>query len=431
MPTLKITQRTVEALAGEKGGDVLYWDSSPEGPQGFGLRVTPNGVKSFIFQYRLKGFPARRLTIGKYGKLTVAQGRKIAQDHAYSVAKGLDPREAQRKKARDARTLGFAEYLDRFVTVYLKSEWPDSWEEAEKRLRNHALPKLKGKALPEITSTDVGDVLDAVRPQKALARNLYVLLKLLFDFAAAPERRDIDVSPMAGMKAPPAPKSRKRVLSPDEIVAAWRASYTLNGPQGPFVRLLFATLQRRTEVADLPWRETNKDARRWVIDGDRVKNDTDHLVHLNDLAVAELEGLGWKRRGLALTTTGATGLSGFSKLKKKLDAAMFPILQKMADERAEALGEDSHPVTLDPWRLHDIRRSGTTALQALGFPVEVTEKVINHRSGEVSGIKAVYNLYAYENEKRAALDAWGAYLDRLIKGADAASNVVALAEARA
>jgi hypothetical protein len=118
-------------------------------------------------------------------------------------------------------------------------------------------------------------------------------------------------------------------------------------------------------------------------------------------------------------------------MKAKLDAAMVPILQKMADERAKALGEDPHTVTLDPWRLHDIRRSGTTALQALGFPVEVTEKVINHRSGEVSGIKAVYNLYAYENEKRAALDAWGSYLDRLIKGADTASNVVALAEMRA
>lgn len=430
MPTLKITKRAVDALKAAPAGDVLYWDASPEGPQGFGIRVTPKGAKSFIFQYRLKGFPARRVTIGRYGKVTVEQARKVAQDHSYSVAKNTDPLEAQRKKARDARTLGFEDYLDRFVKAYLKVEWEDSWEEAEKRLRNHALPKLKGKAMPEITSTDIGDVIDAVRGQKALARNLYVLLKLLFDFAAAPERKDIDRSPMTGMKAPPNPKARKRVLSPDEIVAIWKASYELNNPFGPFVRMLFATLQRRTEVADLPWKELAEEGRRWLIDGDRVKNDDDHLVPLNDLAMAEMAGRGWKRRGLVFSTTGETGVSGFSRMKKKLDTETVKILQKLADDRAKALGEKSHPVSVERWTLHDIRRSGTTALQALGFPVEVTEAVINHRSGEVSGIRKVYNLWAYEPEKRAALDAWGAYLDRLIKGADAAPNVVALAERR-
>ncbi len=166
------------------------------------------------------------------------------------------------------------------------------------------------------------------------------------------------------------------------------------------------------------------------MEGDRAKNEEPHLVHLNARALTELDALGWKRRGLVLSTTGSTPISGFSKMKRKLDAAMLPILQDMADKRAAVLGEESHPVGVDRWTLHDIRRSGTTALQALGFPVEVTEKVINHKSGEVSGIRAVYNLWTYEPEKRAALDAWGTYLDKLIAGADA-PNVVQLAAARA
>lgn len=430
MARLKITKRAIDALPTPALADAYHWDTSQDGPPGFGVRVTPKGVKSFVYQFRLKGRPARRITIGRYGPITPDQARTIAQEHAYSVARGTDPVEAQRKRARDACELGFEGYLTRFVDAYLKSEWPDSWQDAEKRLRNHLLPKLKGKVMPEITSVDIGDVLDPLRSRKALARNVYVLTKLLFDWAAAPERRDIDASPMIGMQAPPAPKHRKRVLSPDEIVAIWRATYQLSDPFGPFVRLLFATLQRRTEVSSLPWKELSHNQQLWHIDGRRAKNDHDHLVPLNHLAVAELEARGWRRRGLVLTTTGETGISGYSKMKKKLDMAAVVELQKIANERSDALDEERHPVTLERWTLHDIRRSGTTALQALGFPVEVTEAVINHRSGEVSGIRAVYNLWAYEPEKRAALTAWGNYLDRLVKGAGA-PNVIPLVKSAA
>ena len=430
MARVKITKRKIDALPTPEAADAYHWDTSQEGPRGFGLRITPKGVKSFVYQFRLKGRAARRITLGRYGALTADQARKIALDHSYSVARGEDPVAAQQKRNRDAATLGFRDYVERFANGYLKAEWPDSWQDAKARIVNHVVPALGIKALPEITSTDIGDVIDPLRPQKALARNVYVLLKLLFDWAAAPERRDIDRSPMTGMKAPPAPRSRKRVLSPDEIVAAWRASYSLPAPQGELIRLLFATLQRRNEVACLPWKEIKREESRWYLEGDRAKNEEDHLVHLNALALAELERLGWKRRGLVITTTGITGFSGFSKLKLKLDAAMLPILQQMADKRAVALGEDPHPVALDRWTLHDIRRSGTTALQALGVPVEVTERVINHTSGEVSGIRKVYNLWTYEPEKRDALNRWGDYLARLIAAANE-DNVIALAERRA
>lgn len=415
MPSVKVTKSTVDKLPIPSGGDAYYWDSDRQGPLGFGVRVTPKGVRSFVYQYRLRGRPARRLTIGRYGQLTPDQARTIARDYSLSVREGVDPVEAQRKKARDARSLGFRSYVDRFAEGYLKDAWPDSWADAKGRLTNHVIPKIGSKALPEITATDIGDVLDEIRDRKALARNVYVLLKLLFDWAAAPERRDIDRSPLLGMKAPPMPKARKRVLTPDEIVAAWRASYKLPEPFGPFVRLLFATLQRRNEVARLPWKELKQTDARWHMEGDRAKNEEEHLVHLNALAMVELDKLGWKRRGFVFTTTGKTPISGFSKMKRKLDAAMLPILQELADERAEALGEEKHPVALERWTLHDIRRSGTTALQALGFPVEVTERVINHKSGEVSGIRKVYNLWAYEPEKRAALNAWGDYLKKLVE----------------
>jgi integrase len=178
----------------------------------------------------------------------------------------------------------------------------------------------------------------------------------------------------------------------------------------------------------------------WRLDGARVKNEEDHLVPLSPLAVSVINGLAgapgdkgkfhWKRKGLLFTTTGETPISGFGKLKAKLDRHMLPILQKMADDRADALGEPREMVFLKPWRFHDIRRTGTTQMQALGIPIEVTEKVINHKSGETAGIRGVYNLHAYTDEKRAALQAWADYLERLIASAEK-SNVVVLVERRA
>jgi integrase len=77
------------------------------------------------------------------------------------------------------------------------------------------------------------------------------------------------------------------------------------------MRLLIASLQRRTEVAELPWEELDQERALWSMDAERAKNDEDHIVPLNRLALAELDALGWKRRGLVFTTTGTTAISGF------------------------------------------------------------------------------------------------------------------------
>lgn len=428
MASLKISKRTVDAAAVPATGDAYFWDTDDKG---FGLRVTPKGVRSYVFQYRLRGRPARRLTIGRHGGLTPDAARTIAKRHATSVAEGIDPLEAERQRARDARTLGFTGYLDKFTTGCLKEEWPDSWQDARRLLDNHALPQLKGRALPEITPEHIKDVIDPLRPRKPLARKVWAVLSRLFTWAI--EERDLarERNPMDGVRPPPAPDARKRILSPDELLAAWRASFKLHGPFGPFVRVLIATLQRRNEVAGMPWKETRKATSDWLIDAKRAKNDEDHLCPLNALAMAELEGIGWKSRGLVFTTTGDTPISGFSRMKKQLDKAMLPILQELADKRAEALGEDPAPVEPERWTLHDLRRTGTTVLQSLGVPVEHTEKLLNHKEGETSkGIRKVYHLHRYDAEKRRAADLWAGHLTRLVAGADA-PNVIALAERRA
>lgn len=432
MAVLKITKRNVDAASVPLKNDTYYWDSDL---RGFGLRVTPKGVRSYVVQYRLPGRPARRMTIGIHGSpWTPEKARGRAEEILFDVKRGDDPAHAAQKRARAAVDLEFTRYVETFTEGYLKSEWKDSWVDGKRQLELHVVPHLKGRPLPEIEKHEIAKVIQRLKDRPALARNTHAVLRKLFAWAV--DQGDLQASPIPA--APPVVKARKRVLTPDEIVAAWQASFKLTRPMGQFVRSLFATLQRRNEVAGMSWAELAELNLIWRQEGDRVKNEEDHLVPLNFLAVDLLNDIAagptpdpakvkhWPRKGLVFTTTGTTHISGYSKVKKRLDMEMLPILQALADKRSDALGEEREPVVLPPWRFHDIRRTGTTQMQALGIPIEVTEKVINHKSGETAGIRGVYNLHAYTEEKRKALESWAGYLARLIADAEKDLNLIAL-----
>ena len=416
---MRITKKAVDTAPIPVGGDVYFWDTEP---RGFGLRVTPNGIRSYVVQYRLSGRPARRTTIGVHGSpWTPETARSEALRLLTIVRSGVDPVEARKKAVRLATDFEVAAYVGNFVTGYLQTEWPDTWRTAKRQLETYFVQPLKGRSLMMIERHDVTAILDGLRGMPAAARNVHAVIRKLFRWAV--NRGDLAVSPIAEMEAPAAVKARKRVLSPDELIAVWQASAFLPTPYGPWVRLLMITLQRRNEVAGLGWPELSHNGRLWALPGDRAKNGRDHIVPLSALALAELDELKWKTRGLLFPSSRETPISGFAKIKSKLDAAVLPLLQGMADERADALGEDREAVTLPRWVLHDLRRTGTTAMQSLGVPIEVTERCINHISGETAGIRGVYNLHSYATEKRDAMEAWSAYLQKLIVGSHGLSTV--------
>lgn len=417
MAQAKLGKRTIDAL-GTPERDQFLWD---ENLSGFGLKVTPAGGKVFIFQYRLggRGTKTKRWTIGRYGApWTPAKAREEAERLSILVSQGVDPIAEQKERNRIRETKGFAAYVETFAEGYLEPEWGKSWKQAKRVLEMHAVPVLGDKPIPDIGAEHIYQVLDRLRHRPGIQRTTWAVLSALFKWAD--KRDDIARSPMEKVDPPSGVKARKRVLTPAELRAIWHASYELEDPRGALVRLLMITLQRRSEVAALPWSELDRDRLLWRIDGFRAKNGQDHLVPLSPLAFAELDTIGWKKRGLVLpSSTGKTPVSNFSDMKTALDRAVLSYMQDAADASAVALGEDRHEVTISPWRLHDLRRTGTTNLQALGFPIEVTERAINHhQSGEVSGIRAIYNLYEYLDEKVAAMNAWSAHLHNIVTESD-------------
>ena len=103
--------------------------------------------------------------------------------------------------------------------------------------------------------------------------------------------------------------------------------------------------------------------------------------------------------GLMFTTTGRTPVSGWSKLKARLDATM----------------------NIPPWRLHDLRRTAATGMAEIGIAPHIVEAALNHVSGARAGVAGTYNRAAYAPEKRAALERWAAHVEGLISGN---SNIV-------
>ena len=201
------------------------------------------------------------------------------------------------------------------------------------------------------------------------------------------------------MKLDRAASSRDRVLTEEELTLVWRGFAAEGGVFGQLFQLLLVTGQRRGEVAGMQWRIRNGNPNEavWEIPGSRTKNRRPHLVPLSPGALNILNQVAFTGPFL-FSTTGTTPVSGFGKVKARLDKW---ILARKPDFR--------------PWTLHDLRRTMVTTMnERLSVPPHVVEAVVNHISGDAKrGVAGVYNRALYLEERRAALASWASYIEAL------------------
>jgi integrase len=224
-------------------------------------------------------------------------------------------------------------------------------------------------------------------------------------FAWLVEHRRITTNPALGMYKPPAPDARDRVLSGIEIRWFWQACDELGEPFGALLKLLLLTGCRRDEVADMTHGELSDGGSVWTIPGQRTKNGRPHVAYLPPLAREIIAGLPKVegRAGFLFTTIGTRPVSGWSKIKLRLDALML-----------KAAKQDGAGIT--PWRLHDLRRTAVTGMGELGIRPDVVELVVNHLSGHRGGIAGIYNRSELMPERRAALERWSQHVVGIVSG---------------
>ena len=399
---------------------------------GLYLVIQPSGGRSWALRYRKDGKPAK-LTIGPVldrrddaapdvvalGEAhTLTEARTAARAALQALGEGKDPARERAKQASEKAdpvrdqisTLG-ASFIERYCKPRNRA-----WAEVERQFKAEINPKWGNRLVHEIDKRDVLDLLDGIVDRGSPVTANRVLATLSRFFGWLVERDVLKASPCIGVKKPTAEQSRDRILTDDELKLFWEAAVSFEYPFGPMWRLLLLTGQRREEVAGMTRKELalDDDKPLWTIPASRTKNGIAHAVALSPAALEIIKSLPKiGKAGFCFTTTGETHVTGFSRSKARLDAAMVDIMHE----------DDPESVRFQKWTLHDLRRTMASGMARLGINLPVIEKVLNHTSGSFGGIVSVYQHHDFADEKRRALDAWANFVMSVV-GGELESNVV-------
>jgi integrase len=407
----KLTDRFLTSFTLELGRkDQIVFDT--ECP-GLGVRITAKGTRTFLVQWTDPATKQKvRERLGVWGSLTIDQARTAARARHGDVARGIDPAaERKRKKAdADARKAELALSLDGLIAEWasrhLAQRRPRYAAEAERALRYAFADHLKAPAA-RLTRASVITILDAISHAGKTTTAGRTMAYGRACFSWAEKREKVAANPFRGLPVSSGVTERDRVLDDAEVACVWAAASGMPYPFGPFYQTALLTLQRREEVAGMRWSELSLEKSMWTIPAERMKNHRPHDVHLTLAAKAVLESIpriaGQEH---VFTTRGDKPISGYSKGKRSLDAAI-------ADAREGR--------ALAAWRLHDFRRTGVSKLAAMGFDSIIVDKLLAHKPAALKGVASVYQRHGFYEERARALDAWGAHVAGVVSG-----NVVRL-----
>jgi len=392
-------------LAAPNAGQLEYYDLHLPA---FGVRVSYSGTKAWFVMTRVHG-RLTRMTLGRYPAMTLAEAREGAREVVHHVKAGRDPRRIQaderRRREKERRTTFEATaelFIGRHVAGHLR---PNTAREYRRILQGSDTQSWRSRPITTITRDDAVDLLSRIheRGSPAAANRALAYLSKFFNWCL--EQDLVNTSPASRVRPLSASRSRDRVLTADEIKLLWRTLGVFPGVFGRFFAVLLLTGQRRAEVAGMRWselRDFEGEDSLWEVPKERTKNGQTHFVPLAPAVRAQLSLI--PRTGpFVFTTTGETGVSGFSEAKRQLDSAL-----------SRSCSDCGHrPVPA--WTLHDLRRSMVTIMnERLGVAPHVVEAVVNHVSGPAKrGVAGVYNRALYLNDRRDALSLWAIYVTSL------------------
>lgn len=367
---LRLTDIAIKKLSPPQQRQVTYWD---ETTPGFGLRCSSKS-KSFVVMFGQK----RRLkTLGRYPELSLSEARTKAKKFFVEYEEGgLAPTQAE---------ISFEDAKTQFLTDCEGRNKPRTVSDYRRLLNKHFNFK---SAIKDVSRAQVMKVVSGLSSTPSEQSHAYVAIRTMMNWCVRHGLVEHSVVPPMKQKT----TERDRVLSANELRHVFKKAQETPFPFGPIVQLLILTGQRRTEVGQM--------RRSWITNDEVVfpkgfaKNKKEHRFPLSPMAqhvIAQLPDTG------DLIFPAATDFekpfTTWAWHKKRFDDGL----------------ED-----VEPYTLHDLRRTFATVHAQIGTPIHVTEKLLNHVTGTISGVAAVYNRHSYADEMRGAMKKYDRYLFDLI-----------------
>jgi hypothetical protein len=420
MITEKQVQKAIRDVSSSGKGIVELKDSGARGAGrlAFRAQTVTGGVSTEWYAVYYVAGKRKMAKLGGYPLLGLAEARRtFAADWAPKIAAGEDPSVARRQAAA-AGTLG--DLLDAYVAHLEKTGKRSA--DAVRRMLNHAKKAIGShKLAARITPADVVPYLAAIHARGSEAQAITVrgYLGAAFAFGLRAEHDytrqrsgagwGLTVNPVPAIPAGAKRKAGNRFLSAAELrtLWLWMVDYQKESLMASAALLRIATGQRSEEVLRITTAsyERGKAMLHW----ETTKNGMPHSIPLPRQAVEVLDAMFPNRHGFYFP--------------HQFDAKQPCQSGSVRAAIAKFLRVHSG---FAPFTARDLRRTFKTLAGDAGISKEMRDRLQNHVESGVSAKH--YDRYGYLPERRAAMDTWAAYLDRVIAGTvdDRGGNVVAL-----
>ena len=360
------------------------------------LDITPGGVRSWVFRYRLNG-KREKLVLGHYPDLSLKAARAKRDELARKVALGESPAlEAKLARSGVALNPTVKEFGERYYREQVEPNLKDP-KTIQRYLKTEIYPAFGDKTLKDVDALDVQALVYRKRDggRVASAMRIRNVIKQVFDYAIETRLATINPAAMVATRFIGKARKRSRVLTPNEIRLYLRTVYQSN-MRRQFklaLHIILLTLSRKSELLLARWEHVNFDAGEWLIPEGNSKTKKPHIVYMSTQVAAMFREL------KALAGGSEFVMPGRSSLLK-------PFAGNALNKALEGLTFD-----MDPLTIHDLRRTGATLLTEHGFNRDVIEKALSH---EAKGIRAVYILAEYADKRKQMLQWWADYVDSIV-----------------
>jgi integrase len=382
--------------------EIWTWDDDMPG---FGVRMRP-GSKRYYVKYRV-GRQQRGESLGDPRKVKLEAARKAARRIFAKVELGEDPAatKAQAREAAVVVKLTLGSVADRYLALKESKLRPASYQAAARHFREHWKP-LRNQPLTAIKRADVAARLQELTTENGHVAAARARANLSAMFGWAMREGLCDANPVLVTNNPDAgAKPRERILSDAELRAVWTAC--TDDRFGAIIKLLILCGCRRDEIGGLRWNEVDLAAGTMTIGGERIKNHKTLTLTMPPMALDILRAQP-RVDGQVYVFPSQGGTRGFSSYSYYVLA--------LNNRIAAANGRP-----LQPWTLHDLRRSMRSGLGRIGIPPHIAELVIGHAR---KGIEATYDRYHYTDEIKMALAGWADHVANVVDKKK--SNVLAM-----